>query len=1085
MTQRSHRRVRALLCSVSAVGVVMVSAVAPTALSQTPTAAEQVAATATPGAGAEQVTNMSSPAAPTAPDAGVTMPTQAGETPKASTALTSPTSAASKPTVPAGEKPAGQRNARDTQKPPEGDQSRNSANALRFGEVMVVSKGINIVGNHLYTLRSNVASADLGQDEIIRLVRQDLGDPVKVLEARFNSMPIDVTENTEVDGKQTLNIQPPAVVSDSNLVEVDIEVDPVTALSSQTWSLETASAENDTIDALSKSALLEDDAEALDDELEFSPEFLRSQAREANESEFPENFAQLEKIEEFIGGPTDLNNFSIGKNPSFVLTEAVPEEDDGKVAIMRFTFKVDGLSALHGPFDSLKFNPRGWFNLARGATLEGLPYLWLNDNKETNPEKSLSEQTKNGRAWVRHSVDKKTEEDEWYSTHFLIPGNRPQIKNGDTFTVRYKLTRDYEAKVDSGLSGTPTSHTYWVNTHDEFTRYDFSDDFKTIKVGRQFPAQKKYGDIAVTPDGKELYAVEFVASFGSWVMDKYDARTGALIGRSSFKLGALEASDGDGGPQLNALTFDHDGKLIFSTPKKNNIWKMDPSCLKDPALKSTCELGKDIEKLDLKWPKVPGGWFGTERQLTSAGDFIVGPDGSLFGAGTTDAANSESPSILVHWPAKEPGNPAAGRAEEGIVIGELPRPTYGMGRFGDFILSTQTNKTHTTRGNSGLVWSQIVPDGKGGYTVEGEPLEATVESTAYGIFKPGESLWGATSVYDAGPYNELILKIEKEVVGDRLAPTDQFELGAFLENSPFTNSRSYSMPPVFATTPETGLQKEVSYNFVKPGLEYGIFEGFRTATSEGERKSMTKENAEKYRTSLKCVEGDTWSKDGKEVPTAQLSELTGEMNRESKLTIPTTPGLKAVTCRFINSTEPEEHPSLALFKAAETTGQNKVELLCGAKFELYEKDETQPDHRGKKVTDIEPNPEKGYSVDGLEYDKRYILVETQAPDGYLVLTPTIEFAIVRDKDGKPELKLFEQPTEGGVVLLPGDPNAQEVKEPGDVVGVAMTVLNVEQPQLPKTGGPGVHRMIALGVMVLAFGGMSMAHTSGIRRRVRP
>ena len=330
MTQRSHRRVRALLCSVSAVGVVMVSAVAPTALSQTPTAAGQVAATATPGAGVEQVTTMSSPAAPTAPDAGVTMPTQAGETPKASTALTSPTSAAPKPTVPAGEKPAGQRNARDTQKLPEGDQSRNSADALRFGEVVVVSKGINIVGNHVYTLRSNVASADLGQDEIIRLVRQDLGDPVKVLEARFNSMPIDVTEGTEADGKQTLNIQPPAVVSDSNLVEVDIEVDPVTALSSQTWSLETASAENDTIDALSKSALLEDDAEALDDELEFSPEFLRSQARDQGGL----SLENIRKFEEFVGGGIDLSNFVIGRDPSFKLIEIEPEEDDGKVCLL-------------------------------------------------------------------------------------------------------------------------------------------------------------------------------------------------------------------------------------------------------------------------------------------------------------------------------------------------------------------------------------------------------------------------------------------------------------------------------------------------------------------------------------------------------------------------------------------------------------------------------------------------------------------------------------------------------------------------------------------------------------------------------
>ena len=1034
MTQRSHTRVRGLLWSISTVGVLLIGGVAPAALSQNVTATDAVDAPASQAVATSQPSAAPSAPAATGNNSAKKADTQDGDIigPNLGTLGTQ-------------------------------DEVADALKSAPSGKFILVPKGKSAQGD-FYTLAVKESAATLGQGKYIRLVRKDSGAPVGVLEARINDKPVAHSKGEDKQDRQILSLERPATVADPNIIEVDIEVVPGSDTTEQSWSLETSD-------------------EKLEDAQMNSRMMLRSQDRTPNESEFPENFAQLEKIEEFIGGPTDFNNFSIGKNPSFVLTEAVPEEDDGKVAIMRFTFKVDGLSALHGPFDSLKFNPRGWFNLAKGATLEGLPYLWLNDNKETNPEKSLSEQTKNGRAWVKHSVDKKTGEDEWYSTHFAIPGNRPQIKNGDTFTVRYKLTRDYEAKVDSGLSGTPTSHTYWVNTDDEFTRYDFSEDFKTIKVGRQFPAQKKYGDIAVTPDGNYLYAVEFVGSFGSWVMDKYDARTGALIGRSSFKLGAFEAGDGDGGAQLNALTFDHDGKLIFSTPKKNNIWKMDPSCVKDPALKSTCQLGKDIEKLDLKWPTVPGGWFGTERQLTSAGDFIVGPDGSLFGAGTTDAANSQSPSMLVHWPAKEPGNPAAGRAEEGIVIGQLPRPTYGMGRFGDFILSTQTNATHTTRANSGLVWSQIVPDGKGGYTVEGEPLDATVQSTAYGIFKPGESLWGATSVYDAGPYNEVILKIEKEVVGKRLDPNDQFELGAFLEKSPFTNSRSYSMPPVFATTPETGLQKEVSYNFVKPGLEYGVFEGFRTKTPGSERKNMSKENAEKYRASLKCVEGDNWDKGDKVVPTAALSGLTDKSDRESKLTIPTTPGLKAVTCRFINSTK-EPLPSLALFKMADKDGRGNYEKLGGAEFALFEKDEKAPNGRGKKVQDITPNPEKGYSVDELEFDKRYILVETKAPAGYHLITEPIEFMFVRGADGKAQLKLLSQPTTGGVVLAPDDPHAQKVTDSDNENGAAITVVNVEEPVLPETGGPGLYRQGALGLMVLALGGLVMAYVSqGSRRRL--
>ena len=1032
MTQRSHTRVRGLLWSISTVGVLLIGGVAPAALSQNVTVTDAVDAPASQAVATSQPS-----AAPSAPAAAGNNSAKKTDTQDRDIIV---------PNL----------GTLDTQ-----DEVADALKSAPFGKFVLVPKGTSAQGD-FYTLAVKESAATLGQGKYIRLVRKDSGAPVGVREARINETRVDSSKSEDEQDRQILSLERPATVADPNIIEVDIEVVPGSDTTEQSWSLETS-----------------------DEKLENSQMQPRSQDRG------PVDFAGMGKIDEFEGGEAEINNFSIGKDPSFKLTEIVPEEDDGKVAVIRFTFQVDGLSTLHGPFANLKFNPRKWFTLQSGndsASLEALPYLWHNDNEETNPEKSPSTQKWALNTVVQYSLDKKSEGgpfDEWYSPGVVPKGTRVQIKNGDTVTVRYKLTRDnYEVEPDSGLSGTPTANTYWVNTKTQFTRYDFSDDFKTIKVGRQFPTGRDYGDIAVTPDGKYLYAVEYRAT-GSHVMDKFDARTGALVGRGTFNLPYGDAAAG-GTKQLNALTFDYDGKLIFSTPKENNIWKMDPSCVKDPALKSTCELGKgkDIEKLDLKWPTVPGGLLGGRQiQLTSAGDFFVGPDGSLFGAGTTDAFDSTGPSMLVQWPAKEPGNPAAGRSNEGIVIGKLPRPTYGMGRFGDFILSTQTDGTNDPNANSGLVWSHLVPDGKGGYTIEGEPLKATVESTVYGIFKPGESLWGATAVYDAGPYNEVILKIEKEVVGKRLDSNDQFELGAFLEKSPFTNSRSYSMPPVFATTPETGLQKEVSYNFVKPGLEYGIFEGFRTKTPEGERKNMSKENAEKYRASLKCVEGDNWDKGDKVVPTAALSGLTDKSDRESKLTIPTTPGLKAVTCRFINSTK-EPLPSLALFKMADKDGRGNYEKLDGAQFALYEKDEKAPNGRGNKVQDITPNPEKGYSVDELEFDKRYILVETTAPAGYHLITEPIEFMFVRGADGKAQLKLLSQPTTGGVVLAPDDPHAQKVTDSDNENGAAITVVNVEEPVLPETGGPGLYRQGALGLMVLALGGLVMAYVSqGSRRRL--
>ncbi|MCQ4619924.1 hypothetical protein KBX19_01615 [Corynebacterium sp. CCUG 71335] len=1019
MTKRSHTRVRGFLCSISAAGALLIGSVAPVAVSQTATESASDEASVS----------------------------DVGETP-----LDMPADGMGDNgggTAAGGDAP-------DDRTPSAGEQTIDLLNSARFGDVIPIPKGSNAAGNLLYTLTGKVSSTEMGQDEYIRLVRQDPGAPAKVEEARLNSDEVEVSEGVDDQNRQIISLQRPAHVTDSNVVEVDVEVEPDSAPTAQSWRLETSD-------------------EALDSELSISPQLFRSQQDPA----LGDPQADIWKIQEYKGGG---DNFSLGKNPTFQLTEIVPEEDDGKVATIRFTFQVDGMDPQGGPFNELRFNPRGWFILEQGAKLEGLEYLWLNDSEDTNPENSLTEQKRVLKNLVEHSVDERgagAPFDVWSSTHFRIPDRRPQIKDGDTLTVRYRLTRGkYEVEPDSGLSGTPTENTYWVNTASQFTRYDISPDLGTVRIGRQFPAMEGYGDIAVTRDGKYLYAVKFVGgsgNFNEFFIDQYDARTGAHVGRGSFDLGTLAAGGliTDGG-QLNALTFDYDGNLIFATPKETNpgankspIWKLDPSCVKDPALKSVCNLGTDVVEMDLRWPK----------GLTSAGDFFVGADGSLYGAGTTNSGHSRSNSPIVRWAAEVPGEPREGRKREGEIVGNLPRPTYGMGRFGEYILSTQTDGTHDSVANSGLVWSHFVPDGQGGYVLEGDELKATVESTPYGIFKPNQSLWGATSIYDSGPFNELILRIEKEVKGERVKPDDQFELGAFRES--LTGKRSYLVSPATASTPETGLQDQVAFSYVKRGETYGIFEGFR----DGEGEKLAKDHTEQYSSSLICVEGDTWSANGTVVPTEALSDLTDRSDLESRLTIPSNPGLQAVTCRFSNSAGAEK-TSLALFKMADNDGRDNLELLDGAKFALHEKDENAADGLGAKVSDIVPNPASGYSVNDLEFDKPYLLVETQAPPGYLRLAQPIEFMITRGQDGRSQLQLLSQPTSVGVALPPDDPKAQKVRDAGGVDGVALTVVNVEQPQLPKTGGPGVHRLSAFGLLLLALGSLSLINGSqGARRRL--
>lgn len=464
---------------------------------------------------------------------------------------------------------------------------------------------------------------------------------------------------------------------------------------------------------------------------------------------------------------------------------------------------------------------------------------------------------------------------------------------------------------------------FWVNTPGRIYRFDIDDDFpepagtgpgeSDYSLGLDFKSEKTYGDIAVTPDGKTLYGLQYTSGLlegnGVFSLDKYDAQTGVFLERADVNLKAIAGQiRGGGKPQLNSLSVDYDGKLIFGSGKTSKIWKIDPAV----CFTGGCSIGNGVTELNMVFPEVPKE-RGKYTQGTAAGDFFAAADGSLYGIATNDPEFAEGVSTLVRWPAKVPGDPSQGRQSQAIVIGHLKigrdkAATWGGGRIEDQLLFARAGSSNELL--------------KHGVQLEGNPTDGVddklgpAELIEPGAIKDFKSLfigqfYGATSEGDGGlvPGHEKILVVEKEVSGPRVDARDNFLIYSHREGG-----RSSMGIPVLAADAnvlatntdvdgQTGVQPNKHFSYVTVGKQWTVVEELYN--------SAAKTDIEKYGTTLKCVQGNNWEAD------AAVEVTTGEVKTED---IPVTEQVQngptkrrfstfqvpqfesnTLTCRFVNA----------------------------------------------------------------------------------------------------------------------------------------------------------------------------------------
>lgn len=172
-----------------------------------------------------------------------------------------------------------------------------------------------------------------------------------------------------------------------------------------------------------------------------------------------------------------------------------------------------------------------------------------------------------------------------------------------------------------------------------------------------------------------------------------------------------------------------------------------------------------------------------------------------------------------------------------------------------------------------------------------------------------------------------------------------------------------------------------------------------------------------------------------------------------------------ITCSVANQEkppEPEPRAQLRIAKVAHEVDKlgNLAEgaPLEGAKFKL--------EHiTGEGATEVELK--QGESTNLLEASDlalgHYRLTETQSPSGYALLVEPVEFELSRDSETKAvQMTMAEGSTHVAVKPL------LDEKQPNLAV---LTVANVRQGNLPKTGGVGLQLPILLGGALIAAGAL--------------
>ena len=165
-------------------------------------------------------------------------------------------------------------------------------------------------------------------------------------------------------------------------------------------------------------------------------------------------------------------------------------------------------------------------------------------------------------------------------------------------------------------------------------------------------------------------------------------------------------------------------------------------------------------------------------------------------------------------------------------------------------------------------------------------------------------------------------------------------------------------------------------------------------------------------------------------------------------------GLASVSCVVSNYEEKDSPKGKLTFKKAQygANGEEVLNDLGGAAFEIYAASNNEPDFEGGPVYSIEPGKTS------VEIDKTgtFFLVETKAPDGLNLLPKPVPFNITTMENGEFKVSVVGE-------------NNPFLKAEGTGNDMVLTVTDTLSGELPKSGGRGF-LMWALFGLLMTVGG---------------
>ena len=159
---------------------------------------------------------------------------------------------------------------------------------------------------------------------------------------------------------------------------------------------------------------------------------------------------------------------------------------------------------------------------------------------------------------------------------------------------------------------------------------------------------------------------------------------------------------------------------------------------------------------------------------------------------------------------------------------------------------------------------------------------------------------------------------------------------------------------------------------------------------------------------------------------------------------------------FVNTYTPET-VNISISKINDET---TPEALSGAEFSLEVSDGAD---WSTVINNISVDDNGMATMNNLLYDKIYRLTETKAPDGYSKLTDHIYFKIQKENGTAKIIPYDENGTR--LTIWQGQANVSSA-EP-----LKLMVINNKKAMLPETGGSGINRIYAVGIMMILTSGM--------------